>query len=163
MRLLKFAGALALALISAVPVYAASPICGDLNRAIKARTTHDPGGDLDEYLAFVRHSSQRHPVRFEIRGGCYSACAVKLGAKDVRISSNLTIGIHEARRVKCAGGSYDAGIRDEEGTALYRASIPACARRIFDSRRAFDSNKITSFTGREVLDACPQIKALRND
>jgi hypothetical protein len=157
MRPLRFVGALALALILAVPAIAV-PVCdGGIQHAIKPRPAYDPGGDLDDYIAYVT-KPRRHPLRMEIHE-CYSACAMKLSAKDVCISRDAVIGIHEARRVKlCDPNGYDRGVRDPAGTAVYRSHMPACAQRLFDSRNAFASNRITKFTGQEVLDACPQIK-----
>lgn len=155
MRLLRIVGALALALLTAVPAIAA-PMCGG-RHVIQPRPAFDPGGDLDDYIAFVT-KPRRHPLRMEIHE-CYSACAMKLSAKDVCVARNAIIGIHEARRyTSCDANSYERGVRDEGGTALYRSHMPACAQRLFDSRHSFASNRFTKFTGQEVLDACPQIK-----
>jgi hypothetical protein len=161
MRPLSIVGALALALNLAVPATAAPTCSGGIERPIKPRPAYDPGGDLDQYIAYVTKRRQR-PLRMEIHE-CYSACAMKLSAKDVCIARDAIIGIHEARHVKnmCDPYGYDHGVRDEEGTSIYRSHIPACAQRLFDSRNAFGSNRITKFTGQEVLDACPQIKACK--
>jgi hypothetical protein len=160
MRLLRIVGALALALNLAVPAYAADTCQGGrlLHNKMQPRPMYDGGGDLDQYIAYVT-KRRAHPLRMEIHE-CHSACAMKLSARNVCIARDAIIGIHEARLVKSCK-DYDLGVRDEEGTSIYRSHIPACAQRLFDSRNAFGSNRITKFTGQEVLDACPQIKACK--
>jgi hypothetical protein len=164
MRPLLFVGALALALNLAVPAITA-PICvPEPSHKVYAKTTADYGGLIEDYSKFVARTRRHHrlrPIRVEIRGECDSACVMKLAAPDVCVSRGTTIGVHEVRMVydTCAG--YPGSKRDDPGTAEYRASMPACAQRLFDSRNAFASNRITKFTGQEVLDACPQIKACK--
>jgi hypothetical protein len=164
MRPLKFVGALALALI-----FGRLGHCRpDLRTRAQSQSLRQNDRRLwrlHRRLLQIRGShaprNLLRPIRVEIRGECDSACVMKLSAPDVCVSRNTIIGVHEVRQVydSCAG--YSGSKRDEPGTAEYRASMPACAQRLFDSRNAFASNKLTKFTGQEVLDACPQIKACK--
>jgi hypothetical protein len=163
MRLLKFVGALALALNLAVSAIAA-PICEpEPSHKVYARTTADPGGFIEDYSKFVART-RRHllrPIRVEIRGECDSACVMKLSARNVCVSRNRSSAFTRSARSTnmCAG--YSGSKRDEPGTAEYRAQHAGLRAAPLRQPQRLRQQQITKFTGQEVLDACPQIKACK--
>ena len=130
-----------------------------------ATTRIDYGGNLGEYLTLVklaRRTEQKVIIDYE----CYSACVLWLSVgPDLRVSKKALFGVHEARKTSFRINgiltppiSYEFAKRSEDMTKFYRSRIPECAVRLFDSEHAFDSGEITTFTGEEVLKACPEIK-----
>jgi hypothetical protein len=160
MRPFRFVGALALALISRAAFAQAAMNCEISHQTIQAHSRFDPGGFLDDYIDFAARARRRHQS-VSIPGECDSACVIKLSVgRTLCINPSAKIGVHEAR----SGGTkvcatYLNGHRDEAATRDYRASMPACARHLFDSRNAFASGNLTYFSGAEVLAACPQIRS----
>ena len=115
----------------------------------------DRGGDLNRRLELALSARQRAaPV--EIRGECYSACALKLASgKGVCVSPNAVVGVHEVRNI--GSRSYADGMRDDFATGFFAALLPKCVEDLFRSRHAFDSGAITALSGRDILAACPQL------
>lgn len=117
---------------------------------------YDPGGDmLAASQKMFAARAQNKPV--EIRGACYSACALKLGSgSGVCVAPSAQIGVHEVRQVDSVW-DYRQGARDSLATAFFEGLLPYCARTAFSERRGFDSGQLVVMSGAEVLSACPQI------
>ena len=95
----------------------------------------------------------------EIRGTCYSACALKLASgSGLCIAPSARIGVHEVRRA-VSPASYPLGQRDNLATAFFQTLLPRCARDLFASLHGFASGALTVVSGRDILAACPQIRA----
>ena len=94
----------------------------------------------------------------EIRGACYSACALKLASgRGVCVARDAVIGVHEVREASQA--DYGDGARSDQFTGFFEDMLPRCAERLFASRHAFDSGDLVTFSGQDILAACPQIAA----
>ena len=119
---------------------------------------HDPGGNMVAAgTTMLQARADGHPV--EIRGACYSACALKLAAGDgLCIAPSARIGVHEVRRAMSLA-SYGLGARDSLATAFFETLLPGCARDLFASLYGFESGALTVVSGRDILAACPQIRA----
>jgi hypothetical protein len=123
--------------------------------------TRDLGGYMSEYIREAQYAAANN-VPVAIRGACYSACAIKLSSgPNLCVHPQAVIGIHEVRRVP-KGKKYAQSVRNDEATERYRNSMPECAAELFESKKAFSSARMTTFSGREVLKACPQIKPCPN-
>lgn len=118
---------------------------------------YDPGGDVRERIVEAL-AAQQDGAPVEIRGACYSACALKLASgRGVCVARNAVIGVHEVRAT--TPSDYADGMRDDFFTGVFEGLLPACVDRLFASRHAFDSGRLVTFSGRDVLSACPQIAA----
>jgi hypothetical protein len=115
---------------------------------------YDPGGDVRIRVAAAL-DARRRGASVEIRGICYSACALKLASgRRVCVAPDATIGIHEVRAAQAR--DYADGARNDLLTGFFEGLLPRCAADLFASRHGFDSGRITTFSGRDVLNACPQ-------
>ena len=102
-------------------------------------------------------SRQCQPV--EVRGACYSACALKLGSGNgVCVAPSARIGVHEVRRA-VSPASYAVGERDMLATAFFETLLPVCARELFASLHGFDGGALTVVSGQDILSACPQFRS----
>jgi hypothetical protein len=119
----------------------------------------DEGGYIELYTALVENVKKTGEL-LVIDYDCYSSCIIKLSAGDsLRVSKHARFGVHEARNVMEGRSYFDrTSRRNEMSTMFLRANVPACALRLFDSKKAFRSGKIIFFSGKEVLRACPHIK-----
>jgi len=119
----------------------------------------DEGGYTDSYVQMVEKVKQTGEL-LVIDYDCYSSCIIKLSAGDsLRVSKAARFGVHEARNVMPGKSYFDpTSRRNEMATMFLRANIPACADRLFRSKKAFNKGEITFFSGEEVLNACPEIK-----
>ena len=117
----------------------------------------DPGGDVVAAgKAVLEARRQGSPVA--IRGVCFSACALKLGAgAGLCVSPNAAIGVHEVRRAP-RPSDYQSGARDNLATGFFEGLLPRCADDLFAARRGFDSGRLTVVSGRDILAACPQMR-----
>jgi hypothetical protein len=106
---------------------------------------YDGGGSVPAYLAFRNMDP--------IRGTCLSSCAARLAWAPC-VHPGATVGVHEAHEW-AASGAYAGAARSEEWTEALRSAMPACARALFEARRAFDGPRIVLTTGAELLAACP--------
>jgi hypothetical protein len=70
--------------------------------------------------------------------------------------------VHEVRRA-VSPASYALGQRDELATAFYATLLPRCARDLFATLHGFESGALTVVSGRDILSACPQIRACPGD
>ena len=119
---------------------------------------YNPGGNPAQTLAQVSAARHRGEA-IEIRGVCYSACALKLAAGTrVCVSPTSQIGVHEVRRASLPWG-YQAGVRDNLWTGFFERMLPPCARDLFGSRHGFDTGRLTMVSGSDMLRACPAIQA----
>ncbi len=119
--------------------------------------SRDLGGYMTTYIRDAQYAAANN-LAVAIRGACYSACAIKLSSgSNLCVHPQATFGIHEVRRVP-KGRKYAESVRNDDGTERYRNSMPECAAELFESKKAFSSARMTTFSGREVLRACPQIK-----
>ena len=115
---------------------------------------YDPGGELHPRIAAAL-SAQRSDARVEIRGVCNSACALKLASgRGVCIAPDAVIGVHEVRLARRS--NYAQGVRDDLFTGYFAAILPRCVDALLASRHAFDSGQLVTFSGQEILTACPQ-------
>ena len=118
---------------------------------------YDPGGDVRGRIADLL-AAQQEGAPVEIRGACYSACALKLASgPGVCVARSAVVGVHEVRAT--APRDYADGMRDDFFTGVFEGLLPACVDRLFASRHAFDSGELVTFSGREILSACPQFSA----
>lgn len=119
---------------------------------------YDPGGGVvaaSTTMLRARGSGER----VEIRGACYSACALKLGAgTGVCVAPSARIGVHEVRRA-ASPASYALGRRDTLATAFFETLLPGCARDLFAGLHGFDGGAPTVVSGSDILSACPQIRS----
>jgi hypothetical protein len=117
---------------------------------------YDPGGDM--ILASTRATNARADNKHvEIRGICYSACALKLASGNgVCVAPSAWIGVHEVRRTT-RRLDYAGGFRDDLLTEYFERMLPRCARDLYDARHGFDSGRLVVATGSEILGACPTI------
>jgi hypothetical protein len=118
---------------------------------------YDPGGDPALVMSQVMAARQRGET-VEIRGICYSACALKLAAgSKLCVSPTSRIGVHEVRQASFPWG-YQQGARDHLWTGFFAGMLPACARQLFNERHAFDGGRLAVVAGYEILGACPTIR-----
>ena len=119
---------------------------------------YDPGGSPLAAMAEITAARQRGET-VEIRGICYSSCALKLAARGkMCVSPTSQIGVHEVRQASMPLG-YQGGIRDNLWTGFFQGMLPTCARNLFNSRQGFDSGRLTVVAGYQILAACPTIPA----
>src|SRR5579863_5452527 len=72
---------------------------------------YDPGGSVRERMVEAR-AAQKIGARVEIRGACYSACALKLASgRGLCVSRSAVIGVHEVREAVLH--HYADGARDD--------------------------------------------------
>ena len=119
---------------------------------------YDPGGNPAVVMAQV--SAARHGGEaIEIKGICYSSCALKLaGGSKMCVSPSSQIGVHEVRNASRTE-DYQRGTRNELWTAFFQGMLPACARDLFNARRGFTGGQLTVVSGSDILHACPAIHA----
>lgn len=119
---------------------------------------YDAGGNPVATLAQVteaRHLGQE----VAIRGVCNSSCALKLAAgRNLCVSPEAEIGVHEVRRVS-RPGDYQGGVRDNLWTGFFAGMMPPCVRSLLAQRNGFASGELVAVSGRDVLAACPTIRA----
>jgi hypothetical protein len=118
----------------------------------------DTGGSVvAASTAMLQARASGQPV--EIRGTCYSACALKLASGNgLCIAPSARIGVHEVRRA-ISPARYGLGARDDFATAFFETLLPRCAHDLFASLHGFGSGTLTVVSGRDILAACPQIRA----
>jgi len=123
-----------------------------------AGVDYDPGGS--PILAMEKVSdARRRGEAVEIRGICYSSCAIKLAAgKNLCVSPDAKIGVHEVRSSP-RPWDYAGGVRQDLWTAFFEGMLPACARDLFKARHGFDSGRLAVVSGDDILRACPEIRA----
>ena len=120
--------------------------------------SYDPGGDPKQAM-FDANDALIHGRQVEIKGACYSSCALKLAAGPrMCISPQSRIGVHEVRSSSRAG-DYVGGVRDELWTGFFAGMLPACTRELFAARDGFASGRLTMASGSEILKACPSMHA----
>jgi len=116
--------------------------------------SYDPGGSVRERMVAAR-AAHETGAQVEVRGACYSACALKLASgRGLCVSRNAVIGVHEVR--EATPRDYADGARDDASTRFFEMMLPRCAESLFASRHGFDSGDLVMFSGQEVLSACPQ-------
>ena len=119
---------------------------------------YDAGGSPVLALAQVVEARQ-HGDEVAIRGVCNSSCALKLAASsNLCVSPEAEIGVHEVRLVS-RPGDYAGGVRDNLWTGFFEGMLPACARELFRARRGFAGGELVVVSGRDLLSACPTIRA----
>jgi len=125
--------------------------------ALAGCESYDPGGDvMAASRSMFEAQAQGKPV--EIRGMCYSACALKLGSgAGLCVAPSARIGVHEVRRV-ASPWDYRQGVRDELATGYFAGLLPMCARTAFSARHGFDSGSLVVLSGGELLSACPDMR-----
>jgi hypothetical protein len=115
---------------------------------------YDPGGDMRQRIAQAVET-QRRGTAIEIRGVCHSACALKLASgNSVCIARDAVIGVHEVRLAH--RWNYAGGMRDDLFTGFFEGMLPPCVDSLLVSRHAFDSGRIVTVSGQDILNACPQ-------
>ena len=115
---------------------------------------YDPGGDVRGRAAQALEA-QRRSTPMEVRGVCYSACALKLGSSsNVCVARDAVIGVHEVRAARPS--NYASGMRDDLFTGFFEGMLAPCVDALFASRHAFDGGRIVTVSGQEILNACPQ-------
>jgi hypothetical protein len=139
-----------------IAVAAASIVLAGLSASRAA--DYDPGGNPAQTLAAVMAARQRGAA-VEIRGICYSACALKLAAgSGTCVAPNSQIGVHEVRQ-SSTPWNYQGGVRNNLWTGFFEGMLPACARDLFAQRQGFASGRLIVASGVEILHACPAIHA----
>jgi len=126
--------------------------------SLPACAPYDPGGNMVTASQNMLEARTEHKT-VEIRGACYSACALKLGSgSGVCVAPTARIGVHEVR-VADSAWDYRQGARNALATAFFEGMLPYCARTAFSARHGFDSGNLVVMSGAEVLSACPQLHA----
>ena len=119
---------------------------------------YDSGGDPAIVMTSII-AAQRRGEEVAIRGVCLSSCALKLSAgNNLCVSPSAEIGVHEVRRAYSAQG-YWAGVRDELWTGYFAGMLPGCARDLFNAQQGFGGGRLAMVSGRDILRACPTIRA----
>jgi hypothetical protein len=141
----------------AITTVVAQVVCLSVLALMCGCRAYDPGGDLRGRVAQAL-DAQRRGAAIEIRGVCYSACALKLASgNSLCIAPDAVIGVHEVRAAH--RWDYAGGMRDDLLTGFFEGMLPYCVDSLLVSRHAFDSGRIVTVSGQEVLNACPQIGA----
>jgi len=132
------------------------------NTASAVSKERDPGGFTSAYIRNARYAAANNlPV--EIRGTCLSSCILKLASgANLCVDPKATLGVHEPRVSGSRSSAIYSGARAEKTLREVQEVLPACAAKLFKEKGGFDGGKMTTFSGREVIEACPQIKKCPN-
>jgi hypothetical protein len=113
---------------------------------------YDPGGDTQSYIIEALQSWKR-PMR-PIERQCDSSCNAKLSG-NYCIQRDGSFGVHASH-----WSAPDNRLIPPQYNAI-RLAVPACFRRLADSRRAWDTFNFTFISARDVIAACPQLPVCR--
>jgi hypothetical protein len=117
----------------------------------------DHGGAIRDYVRFVEQTYHTHQL-LEIRGRCYSACTIELGAENVCIAEDAILFFHSAN---VSLDAYDSG-NDAEALVTLRYIVaagnrdmlkhyPPRIRRWVQQRHALTKVDFTPMSGREAI------------
>lgn len=116
--------------------------------------TADNGGDIQDYIAAVQEANNNNDT-VEIKGFCYSACAIWLSAKNVVVSKKADFAAHEPHD----SADYSKGYATEDARRLADLALPGCVFHLFWASGALGSENEKHFTGQQILNECPDFKA----
>jgi hypothetical protein len=117
----------------------------------------DRGGEISKYVHFVERTYHTHEL-VEIRGQCYSACTIELGAENVCIAEDATLFFHSADvNFEGYNSNKDAETRVTMGYVVAAGNrdmlmhYPPRIRRWVERRHALNSLDFTPMSGREAI------------